>query len=133
MPEATAVADNALALELKIDLSKPGRARFLRRLGKRMGASATNKREFGHSVRDLGSVSFAQRTMGASATSQRAAQSVQTRTRASSPVARSTRYSSAQTTQLGRLGATPFPDRVRSVAHRSADRASGLPFAASRA
>jgi DNA-binding CsgD family transcriptional regulator len=44
-------ADNALALELKIDLSQSGRARLLRRLGKRMGASATDKRELGDSVR----------------------------------------------------------------------------------
>jgi len=87
MPEAAAIADNALALELKIDLSKQGRARLLRRLGKRMGPSATDKREFGDSVRDPGPLPFAQRTMGARATSERAARSLQTRTRASSPVA----------------------------------------------
>src|SRR5260370_1034324 len=52
MPEATAIADNALALEFEIDLSKPGRSRLLRRLGKRTGGGATDKREFGNSVRD---------------------------------------------------------------------------------
>src|SRR5207302_10819037 len=86
MPEATAIADNALALEPKIDLSKPGRARFLRCLGKRMGASATDKRDFWNSIRDTGSLPPAQTTMSARATSQRSAQSLQTPTRASSPV-----------------------------------------------
>src|SRR5436190_9454968 len=134
MPEATAVTDNAVALELKIDLSKPGRARLLRRLGKRMGTSATDKRELGDPIRDTGPLPPAQTTMGARATPERAAQSLQTGTRASSAVARSTRHSSPQTTQLGRLGATAFSRRVRSVApsHCSADRDSGLPFAASR-
>src|SRR5258708_1124933 len=87
MPEATAFADNALALELKIDLSKQGRARLLRRLGKRMGASATDKRgDFGDSIRDTGSMPTTQTTVGARAPSKRAAQSLQTRARASSPV-----------------------------------------------
>src|SRR5438128_12376415 len=99
MPEATAVTDNAVALELKIDLSKPGRARFLRRLGKRTGGGATNKREFGDSVRDLGSLPPAQTTMGACATSQRNAQSLQTRTGASSPVAGTTRHGPSETAQ----------------------------------
>jgi len=97
-------------------------------------ASATDKREFGDSVRDLGSLPFAQRTMGESATSQRAAQSFQTRTRASSPGARSTRHSSPQTTQLGRLGATAFSRRVRSLAPSrcSACQGNSLAFAATR-
>jgi len=116
MPEATAVADNALALELKIDLSKQGRARFLRRLGKGMGTSATDKREVGDPIRDTGSMSFAKTTMGARATPERAAQTLQTRTRAPSPVAGSTRHSSPETTQLDRLGAAAFSDRVRSLA-----------------
>src|SRR6266566_4516550 len=134
MPEATAVADNAVALELKIDLSKQGRARFLRRLGKGMGTSATDKREVGDPIGDTGSMSFAQTTMGARPTPERAAQSLQTGTRASSPVAGFTRHSSPQTTQLGRFGAAAFSRRVRSVApsHCSADRVNGLPFAASR-
>src|SRR5205814_1849014 len=134
MPEATAVADHALALELKIDLSKQGRARFLRRLGKGMGTSATDKREFGDPIRDTGSMSFAQTTMGARATPERAAQSLQTRTGAPSPVARSTRHRSPETTQLGRPGAAAFSDRMRSLApsRGSGYRGSGLPFAASR-
>src|SRR5947207_15384805 len=116
MPEATAVTDNAVALELKIDLSKPGRARLLHRLGKRMGTSATDKRELGDPIRDTGSMSFAQTTMGARATPERAAQSLQTRTRTPSQVAGSTRHSSPETTQLDRPGATAFSDRVRSLA-----------------
>ena len=134
MPKATAIADNAVALELEIDLSKPGCARLLRRLGKRMGTGATDKRELRDPIRDTGSMSFAQTTMGARATPERAAQSLQTGTRASSPVAGFTRHSSPQTTQLGRFGAAAFSRRVRSVApsHCSADRGSGLPFAASR-
>src|SRR5437667_3857199 len=134
MPKATAVADNALALELKIDLSKPGCARLLRRLGKRMGTGATDKRELRDPIRDTGSMSFAQTTMGARPTPERAAQSLQTGTRASSPVAGFTRHSSPQTTQLGRFGAAAFSRRVRSVApsNGSANRGSGLPFAASR-
>src|SRR6266704_448206 len=97
MPEATAIADNALALELKIDLSKQGSARLLRRLGKRTGGGATDKREFGDSIRDPGPLPPAQTTMGARATSEHAAQSLQTRTRASSPVAGSPRHSSPET------------------------------------
>src|SRR6266404_3794967 len=116
MPEATAIADNAVALELEVDLSKSGRARFLRCLGKRMGTSATDKRQFGDSVRDTGSLSPAQTTMGARATSERAAQSLQTRTRAPSPIAGTARHGPFETTQLGRLGATAFSDRVRSLA-----------------
>src|SRR6266403_706460 len=134
MPKATAVADNALALELKIDLSKQGSARFLRCLGKRTGGGATDKRELGDSLRDLGSLSPTQTAMGARATSERAAQSVQTRTGPSSPVAGFTRNGSPETTQLGRLGAAAFSDRVRPVAplHGSAYRVNGLPFAAPR-
>src|SRR5437667_12042220 len=90
MPEATTIADNALALEPKIDLSKPGCARFLRCLGKRMGASATDKRKFRDSIRDTGSLPPAQTTKGARSTSQRRAQSLQARTRESSPVFRTT-------------------------------------------
>src|SRR6266404_400274 len=116
MPEATAIADNALALELEIDLSKQGRARFLRCLGKRMGTSATDKRQFGDSVRDPGSLSPAQTTLGAGATAECAAQSLQTRTCAPSPVAGTTRHGPFETTQLSRLGATTFSDRVRSLA-----------------
>src|SRR6266403_3240186 len=133
MPKATAVADNALALELKIDLSKPGRARFLRCLGKRTGGGATDKRELGDSVRDLGSLSPTQTAMGARATSERAAQSLQTRTRASSPVAGTRRHGPFETTRLSRSGAAAFSDRVRGLApsHRSACRGNSLPFAAS--
>src|SRR5260370_26077158 len=133
MPEATAVADNALALELKIDLSKQGRARFLRRLGKGMGTSATDKREVGDPIRDPRPLPFTQTTMGARATPERAAQSLQTRTRAPSPVAGSTCHSSPETTQRSRPGAAAFLDRVRSLApsHCSAYRNSGIPFAAS--
>src|SRR5438552_979694 len=113
MPEATAFADNALALELKIDLSKQSRARLLRRLGKGTGNSATDKREFGDSMRDTGSLPPAQTTMGARATSQRNAQSLQTRTRASSPVAGTTRHGPFETTRLSRPGTAAFFDRVR--------------------
>src|SRR5260370_37104387 len=106
MHEATAIADNALALELKIDLSKPGRARFLRRLGKRMGASATNKREFGDSARDLGSLPPTQTTMGERATSHCAAQKLQTRTGAPSAIAGTTCHRSFEAAQLSRPAAT---------------------------
>src|SRR5437588_11516310 len=133
MPEATAIADNALALEPKIDLSKPGRARFLRCLGKRMGASATDKRKFGDSIRDTGSLSPAQTTMGARTTSQRSAQSLQARTRASSPVVGTTRHRSFETAQLSRPGAATFSDRVRGLAPSpcSACRGNRLPVAGS--
>ena len=47
MPEATAFADHALALESKIDLSKPGRTQFLRRLGKRTGRAIDRPTELG--------------------------------------------------------------------------------------
>src|SRR5437773_7181727 len=100
MPEATAVTDNAVALELKIDLSKPGRARLLRRLGKRMGTSATDKRELGDPIRDTGSMSIAQKTIGARATPESAAQSRQTGTHASSPVAGFSSHSSPQPPQI---------------------------------
>src|SRR5437879_676867 len=133
MPEATAIADHAPALELEIDLSKPGRARLLRRLGKRSRGGATNKRELGNSVRDIGSLPSTETTMGARTTSERVAQSLQARTRASSPIAGSASHRSPKTTQLGRLGATAFSDRVRTVAssHCSAYRGHGLPFAPS--
>src|SRR5213594_675285 len=133
MPEATATADNALALELKIDLSKPGRARLLRGLGKGMGASATDKRDFGDSIRDTGSLPPTQTTMGARTTSQRSAQSLQARTRASSPVAGTTRHGSFETAQLNRPGAAAFSDRVRGLAPSpcSAGRGNGLPVAGS--
>src|SRR6266567_1653721 len=131
MPEATAVADDALALELKSDLSKPGRARFLRRLGKRTGGGATDKREFGDSIRDTGSLPPAQTPMGARAASQRAAQSFQTRARASSPVAGTARHRSSETAQLSRLGAAAFSDRVRSLAPSPSAHRGSLPVAGS--
>src|SRR6266568_5554239 len=133
MPETTATADNALALELKIDLSKPGRARLLRRLGKGMEASAADKRDFGDSIRDTGSLPPTQTTMGARATSQRSAQSLQTRTRASSPVAGTTRHGPFETTQLSRPGTAAFFDRVRGLAASpcSACRGNDLPVAGS--
>src|SRR5229473_1179115 len=134
MPEATAFADHALALESKIDLSKPGRARLLRRLGKRTGRGATDKREFGNSVRDLGSLPPAQARMGARAGPQRAAQSLRERARASSPVAGTTRHRPFETAQLRRLGAAAFSDRMRSLAPSpwSAYQDNSVPFATSR-
>src|SRR5436309_14491315 len=102
MPEATAIADNALAMELEIDLSKPGGARFLRCLGKRMGAIATDKRMFWDSIRDTGSLPPAQTTMGARATSQRTVQSLQLRKHASYPVVGTTRHGPFETTPLCR-------------------------------
>src|SRR2546430_10670110 len=105
MSEATAVADDALALEFEIDLSKPGCARLLRRLGKRTRGGTTDKRELGNSVRDIGSLPSTETTMGARTTSERLAQSLQARTRASSPIAGSASHRSPTTTQLGRLAA----------------------------
>src|SRR6266852_3887795 len=134
MPEATAFADHALALESKIDLSKPGRARLLRRLGKRTGRGATDKREFRNSVRDLGSLPPAQARMGARAGPQRAAQSLQERTRQPSAVTGTARHGPFETAQLRRLGAAAFSDRMRSLAPSpwSAYQDNSVPFATSR-
>src|SRR5467141_2823497 len=77
-----AIADDYFALGSKVDLSKQGSPRLLRRLGKGARGSANDKGPVADSVRDLGSMPCAQ-TMGAYATRERAASGLWRRTGAS--------------------------------------------------
>src|SRR5439155_6344005 len=86
LPEPIANADNSLAMELKTDLPKPGRARLLRTVGKRTRGGATDERDLTDSVRDFGSMPSAQTTMGARATPCCASSRLQRRTGASSAI-----------------------------------------------
>src|SRR5437879_4142332 len=119
-------------MELKTDLSKPGRARLLCTVGKRTRGGATDERDLTGSVRDFGSMPSAQTAMGARATSYCASNRLQRRTGASSAIAAFTSDYPFETAELMRRGAAAFSYRVRRLAlfHGSARRAGKLPFAA---
>src|SRR5205823_13480775 len=126
--------DNSLAMELETDLPKPGRARFLRTMGKRTRGVATDERDLTDSVRDFGSMPSAQTTMGARATPCCATNRLQRRTGASSAIAAFTSDYPFETAGLMRRGATAFSYRVRRFApSRCSIQGAGSehPFAAS--
>src|SRR5438034_10489063 len=118
-------------MELKTDLSKPGRARLLRSVGKRTRRSKTDESDLTDSVRDFGSMPSAQTTMGGRATPRCAANRLQRRTRASPAIASFTSNASFETAHFSRSGAAAFSYRVRRFAlfRRSAYRASERPVA----
>src|SRR5438309_50689 len=118
-------------MELKLGLSKPGRARFLRVVGKWTGGSAIDKSQFADSARDLGSMPLAQATIGRRATPQCAANKRPRRTGASSALAAFASDAPSETAQLSWRGAAAFSYRVRRLAPSgcSAFRAGELQFA----
>src|SRR6266478_8170677 len=134
LPEPIANADNSLAMELKADLPKPGRARLLRTVGKRTRGGATDERDLTDSVRDFGSMPSAQTTMGARATPCCASNRLQRRTGASSAISRFAGNSSSEATHVGRRNAAAFSYRMRRFALFSCRGcwAGELAFAASR-
>src|SRR6266576_5153131 len=103
-------------MELKADLSKPGRARLLRTVGTRTRGVATDERDLTDSVRDFGSMPSAQTAMGAHATPYCASNRLQRRTGASSAIAAFTSDYPFETTELVRCGAAAFSYRVRGYA-----------------
>src|SRR6266480_155226 len=120
-------------MELKADLSKPGRARLLRSVGKRTRGGATDESDLTDSVRDFGSLPSAQATMGAGATPYCSANRLQRRTGASSAIAAFASDASFETTRFSRRGAAAFSYRMRRFAlcRCCAYRARKVPFAAS--
>src|SRR6266571_2612176 len=121
-------------MELKTDLSKPGRARLLRSVGKRTRRSKTDESDLTDSVRDFESMPSAQTTMGGRAAPRCAANRLQRRTRPSSTIAAFASDTPSETAEFGRRGAAAFPHRVRGFAlfRCCAYRASKRPFAAPR-
>src|SRR5437016_3208555 len=120
-------------MELKTDLSKPGRARLLCTVGKRTRGGATDERDLADSVRDFGSMPSAQTTMGARATSYCASNRLQRRTGASSAIVTFTSDYPFETAELMRRGAAAFSYRVRGFATSHSIHGAGneRPFAAS--
>src|SRR5437879_12839231 len=103
-------------MELKTDLSKPGRARLLRAVGKRTRGGATDERDLADSVREFGSMPSAQTAMGARATPYCASNRLQTRTGASSAIAAFTSDHPVETAELMRRGAAAYSYRGRGFA-----------------
>src|SRR6266566_3317112 len=120
-------------MELKADLSKPGRARLLRSVGKRTRGGAIDESDVPDSVRDFGSMPSAQTTMGARATPNTfgAAHRFQRRTGASSAIAAFASNAPLETTQFSRRGAAAFSYRMRRFASCCACRTGDFTFAAS--
>src|SRR5438132_12188819 len=133
MSEPAPIADESLAVELEADLSKPGRARLLRRVGKRTRRCATDESDLTDSGRDFGSVPSAQTTMGAGATPYCATNRLQRRTGAPSAIASFASNAPTETARLSRRGAAAFSYRMRRFAPSScpAYRPGELPSAAS--
>src|SRR6266480_3100858 len=127
-----AFADDYFALGPKVDLSKQGRARLLRRVGKRAGGSADDKGPVADSVRDIGSMPCAQTAMDAHATHQRAASGLRRRTGASSAKAALASDDSLEAAQVGWCSAAAFSYPVRRFAPSRCFGcgAKELPFAA---
>src|SRR5260370_39638197 len=103
-------------MELEADLSKPGRARLLRTVGKRTRGGATDEGDLPDSVRDFGSLPSAQTTMGGRATPYCAANRLERRTGASSAIASFASNAPFETAQFSRRCAAAFPYRVRRFA-----------------
>src|ERR1700746_380746 len=121
-------------MEPKTDLSKQGRARLLRTVGKRTRGGATDERDLTDSVRDFGSMPSAQTAMADRATPCCATNRLQRRTGASSAIAAFTIDYPFETAELMRRGAAAFSYRVRRLApSRCSIQGAGSehPFAAS--
>src|SRR5438876_8540316 len=119
-------------MELKADLSKPGRARLLRGVGKRTRGGAADESDLSDSFRDFGAMPSAQTTMDTRATHERTANKLQRRTCASSAIAAFASNNPSETAQFNRCGAAAFSHRMRRFALFSycACRAGERPFAA---